>query len=92
MIIVALFTEPQEEDFSSLFDAPLSPAHEATADVGVTKEFTDPSAKVVPDPSVQAEGTVGKVASQIFDTVDSSNNLISPNDADNLDLIFSIFI
>ncbi|MFS7893672.1 hypothetical protein Hanom_Chr00s001035g01672411 [Helianthus anomalus] len=56
---------------------------------GVTKEFTDPSAKVVPDPSVQAEETVGKAVSQIFDTVDSSNNLISPNDADNLDLRFS---
>ncbi|MFS7943546.1 hypothetical protein Hanom_Chr06g00501511 [Helianthus anomalus] len=63
--------------------------HEAAADVGMTKEFIDPSAKAVPDPSVQAEETVGKVASQIFDTVDSSNNMISPNDADNLDLRFS---
>ncbi|KAJ0883498.1 hypothetical protein HanPSC8_Chr10g0422231 [Helianthus annuus] len=47
-----------------------------------------PSVKVVPDPTVQVEKTVEKTASQIFDTVDSSNNLISPND-EGLDLRFS---
>ncbi|KAF5754768.1 hypothetical protein HanXRQr2_Chr17g0794961 [Helianthus annuus] len=35
------------------------------------------------------EGTAEKVADQIFDTVDSSNNLISPPEGDNLDLRFS---
>ncbi|KAJ0444373.1 hypothetical protein HanIR_Chr16g0831131 [Helianthus annuus] len=66
-------------------------------DAGVTKETAAPFAKVVPDPTVQAEKTAektaekvaDKVATQIFDTVDSSNNLISLNDADNLDLRFS---
>ncbi|KAM0057339.1 hypothetical protein Hdeb2414_s0005g00157051 [Helianthus debilis subsp. tardiflorus] len=38
---------------------------------------------------MQVEKTVEKTAAQIFDTVDSSNNLISPNDGDGLDLRFS---
>ncbi|KAJ0541450.1 hypothetical protein HanLR1_Chr09g0308041 [Helianthus annuus] len=76
-------------DFSSLFDAPLSPAHETAADAGVNKEFTGPFVKVVSEPSVQVEGTGEKVRAQIFDTVDSSNNLITPTDTDDLNLRFS---
>ncbi|MFS7941934.1 hypothetical protein Hanom_Chr06g00482121 [Helianthus anomalus] len=48
-----------------------------------------PRVQVVPDSTVQTEGTAEKVATQIFDTVDSSNNLISPNEGDNLGLRFS---
>ena len=40
MVIVALFAEPQDGDFSFLFDAPHSPTHDATADAGVDKEFS----------------------------------------------------
>ncbi|KAJ0825969.1 hypothetical protein HanRHA438_Chr17g0809001 [Helianthus annuus] len=84
----AVTAEPQDAGFS-IFDAPSSPPHTTAVDAGVPKDSTAPFIKVVPDPTVQAEKTVEKVASQIFDTVDYSNNLISPNDADNLDLRFS---
>ncbi|KAJ0880527.1 hypothetical protein HanRHA438_Chr10g0464161 [Helianthus annuus] len=84
----AVTVEPQDKDFS-IFDAPSSPLRTTVADAGVTKETAAPFVKVVPDPTVQAEETVGKAASQIFDTVDSSNNLITPNDADDLELRFS---
>ncbi|KAM0028886.1 hypothetical protein Hdeb2414_s0018g00519461 [Helianthus debilis subsp. tardiflorus] len=84
----AVTAEPQGEEFS-FFDAPLSPSHPTAADAGVPKETAAPFVKVVPDPTVQAERTVEKEATQIFDTIDSSNNLISPNDGDNLDLRFS---
>ncbi|KAF5781196.1 hypothetical protein HanXRQr2_Chr11g0480651 [Helianthus annuus] len=84
----AVTAEPQDKDFS-IFDAPSSPPHTSAADAGVPKESAAPFVKVVPDPTVQAEKTVEKVAAQIFDTVDSSNNLISPNDADNSNLRFS---
>ncbi|KAJ0882800.1 hypothetical protein HanPSC8_Chr10g0413861 [Helianthus annuus] len=80
--------EPQDAGYS-FFDAPLSPSHTTAADAGVPKEPAAPSVKVVPDPTVQVEKTVEKTASQIFDTVDSSNNLISPNDGEGLDLRFS---
>ncbi|KAJ0852530.1 hypothetical protein HanRHA438_Chr14g0640831 [Helianthus annuus] len=43
-----------------------------------------PLVKVVPESSVRKEGTAENAATQIFDTVDSSNNLISPNEGDNL--------
>ncbi|KAJ0940316.1 hypothetical protein HanRHA438_Chr02g0082001 [Helianthus annuus] len=88
MVIVALFEQPQDKYFS-IFDAPSSPLRTTATDAGVTKESSAPFVKVVLDPSVQAKETVEKVAAQIFDTVDSSNNLISPNDADDLDLRFS---
>ncbi|KAJ0600689.1 hypothetical protein HanIR_Chr03g0119981 [Helianthus annuus] len=74
-------TEPQEGSFS-LFDAPSSPARDAAADVN--KEFTrSPSVEVVTEPSAQAEDVGKKVVDQtIFDTVDSSDNLIPPRDTD----------
>ncbi|KAJ0725279.1 hypothetical protein HanPI659440_Chr12g0456921 [Helianthus annuus] len=86
----AVTVELQDKDFS-IFDAPPSPPHTtgAGAGAGVSKEPSAPFVKVVPDPTVQAEGTAEKVVTQIFDTVDSSNNLISPNEGDNLDLRFS---
>ncbi|KAJ0906527.1 hypothetical protein HanPSC8_Chr07g0306401 [Helianthus annuus] len=70
--------EPQQGDFSSLFDAPLSPSHDTAADAGVNKEFTYPFVKVVSEPSLRAEDTGRKTVAHIFDTVDSSDNLISP--------------
>ncbi|KAJ0912476.1 hypothetical protein HanRHA438_Chr06g0274771 [Helianthus annuus] len=79
--------ELQDKDFS-IFDAPLSPPH-ATGE-GASEEPSAPFVKVVPDSTVQTEGTAEKVATQIFDTVDSSNNLISPNEGDNLDCGFLI--
>ncbi|KAJ0537398.1 hypothetical protein HanHA300_Chr08g0263031 [Helianthus annuus] len=82
--------ELQDKDFS-IFDAPLSPPHAtgAGAGAGASEEPSAPFVKVVPDSTVQTEGTAEKVATQIFDTVDSSNNLISPNEGDNLGLRFS---
>ncbi|KAM0026637.1 hypothetical protein Hdeb2414_s0020g00560431 [Helianthus debilis subsp. tardiflorus] len=80
----AVMTEPLEETFS-FFDAPTSPACDATVDAGVNKEFTrSPSIEVVTEPSVQAEDVGKKTGDQIFDTVDSSDNLISPGDFENL--------
>uniref|UniRef100_A0A251ULS7 Uncharacterized protein n=1 Tax=Helianthus annuus TaxID=4232 RepID=A0A251ULS7_HELAN len=69
----AVTVELQDKDFS-IFDAPSSPPHTTGADAGAGV------VKVVPDSTVQAEGTAEKIATQIFDTVDSSNNLISPNE------------
>ncbi|KAJ0429814.1 hypothetical protein HanHA300_Chr17g0661731 [Helianthus annuus] len=65
------------------------PPHATAAGAGVNEEFTRPFVKVVSEPSVQAEDTGRKVAAQIFDTVDSSNNLIIPQDTDDLNLRFS---
>ncbi|KAJ0947168.1 hypothetical protein HanRHA438_Chr01g0012181 [Helianthus annuus] len=84
----AVAAEPQDKDFS-IFDAPSSPPRTPAAEAGVPKESAAPFVKVVPDPTVQAEKTVEEVMAQIFYTVDSSNNLISLNDADDLDLRFS---
>ncbi|KAJ0544287.1 hypothetical protein HanHA89_Chr09g0359901 [Helianthus annuus] len=80
--------ELQDKDYS-IFDAPLSPPHATGAGAGALEEPSAPFVKVVPDSTVQTEGTAEKVATQIFDTVDSSNNLISPNEGDNLGLRFS---
>ncbi|KAJ0896971.1 hypothetical protein HanRHA438_Chr08g0340481 [Helianthus annuus] len=82
----AVIVELQDKDFS-IFDAPESPPHDAGA--GVTEEPSTPPVKVVPESPVRKEGTAEKVATQIFDTVDSSNNLISPNEGDNLSVRFS---
>ncbi|KAF5819618.1 hypothetical protein HanXRQr2_Chr02g0079641 [Helianthus annuus] len=84
----AVTVELQDKDFS-IFDAPLSPPHATGAGAGASEEPSAPFVKVVPDSTVQTEGTAEKVATQIFDTVDSSNNLISPNEGDNLGLRFS---
>ncbi|KAF5753893.1 hypothetical protein HanXRQr2_Chr17g0785201 [Helianthus annuus] len=76
----------------SFFDFPSSPTHTPAADAEVPKEPVvpkEPAAPFVRDPTVQVEKTVEKTASQIFDTVDSSDNLISPNEGDGLDLRFS---
>ncbi|XP_035840286.1 uncharacterized protein LOC118487501 [Helianthus annuus] len=78
--------ELQDKDFS-IFDAPASPSPATGA--GVTEEPSTPSVEVVPESTVRTEGTAEKVATRIFDTVDSSNNLIFPNEGDNLDLRFS---
>ncbi|KAJ0625544.1 hypothetical protein HanHA89_Chr01g0002821 [Helianthus annuus] len=60
-------------------------ARDATADAGVNKEFTkSPSVEVVAEPSVRSEDTGKKTTDQIFDTVDSSDNLIFPGDLENL--------
>ncbi|XP_021975134.1 uncharacterized protein LOC110870249 [Helianthus annuus] len=85
----AVAAEPQDGDFSSLFDAPLSPPYDTAADTGVNKEFTGPFVKVVSEPSVQAEDTRKKTVAQIYDTVDSSDNLISPEDTGDLNLKFA---
>ncbi|XP_035830154.1 plectin-like [Helianthus annuus] len=82
----AVIVELQDKDFS-IFDAPESPPHDTGA--GVTEEPSTTPIKVVPESTVRMEGTAEKVATQIFDTVDSSNNLISPNEGDNLGLRFS---
>ncbi|XP_035830809.1 inner centromere protein-like [Helianthus annuus] len=84
----AVAAEPEDAGYS-LFDAPFSPSHTTAAGAGVPKEPAAPSVKVVPDPPVQVEETVENTAAQIFDTMDSSNNLISPTDGDGLDLRFS---
>ncbi|KAJ0524982.1 hypothetical protein HanHA300_Chr09g0306731 [Helianthus annuus] len=82
----AVVVEPQNEDIS-IFDASGSPPRATGA---VTTEVpSTPPAKVAFESTVRTEGAAEDVATQIFDTVDSSNNLISPPDGDNLDLRFS---
>ncbi|KAJ0800242.1 hypothetical protein HanPI659440_Chr03g0100781 [Helianthus annuus] len=81
-------TETQGEDFSSLFDVPSSPPHDTAADAGVNKECAGPFVKVVSEPSVRVEDTGRKGVAHIFDMVDSSDNLISLNDTDDLNLKF----
>ncbi|KAJ0864795.1 hypothetical protein HanRHA438_Chr12g0533721 [Helianthus annuus] len=77
----------------SFFDFPASPPHTAAAGAGVSKETVVPQEPTVPlvgpvrDPPL--EKTVETTADRIFDTVDSSDNLISPNEGDGLDLRFS---
>ncbi|MFS7953386.1 hypothetical protein Hanom_Chr07g00617981 [Helianthus anomalus] len=70
-------TEPLEETLS-FFEARSSPPQDAAADSGANKEFRrSPSIEVVTTPSARAEDTRKKIADQtIFDTVDSSDNLI----------------
>ncbi|MFS7990856.1 hypothetical protein Hanom_Chr11g01063841 [Helianthus anomalus] len=81
--------EPQGDGFY-MFDIPLSPPHDTAADVGVNKDFTrSPSIEVVPEPSVRAEDTGKGPAAQNYDTVDSHDNLISPQDTDDLNLKFA---
>ncbi|KAJ0614516.1 putative AH/BAR domain superfamily protein [Helianthus annuus] len=85
----AVAAEPQDGDFSFLFDAPHSPTHDVAADAGVDKEFSrSPFVKVVSEPSVQAGDTGKNPAAQIFDMMDSHNNLITPQDTDDLNLRF----
>ncbi|XP_035843909.1 uncharacterized protein LOC118479400 [Helianthus annuus] len=78
--------EPQDEDFS-IFGAPESPPRATGA--GATEVPSTPHVKVVPESTVQKEGTAENAAAQIFDTVDSSNNLISPNEGDDLSVRFT---
>ncbi|MFS7931432.1 hypothetical protein Hanom_Chr04g00355921 [Helianthus anomalus] len=75
--------KPREETFS-FFDVPSSPPRDADVDMGVNEEFRrSPSIEVVTAPSAHAEDTGKKAAGQtIFDTVDSSDNLIEPPDTD----------
>uniref|UniRef100_A0A251UK60 Uncharacterized protein n=1 Tax=Helianthus annuus TaxID=4232 RepID=A0A251UK60_HELAN len=82
----AVVVERQDEDFS-IFDAPESPPRAMGA--GGTEVPSTPPVKVVPESTVQKEGTAENAAAQIFDTVDSSNNLISPNEGDDLSLRFT---
>ncbi|XP_035843926.1 uncharacterized protein LOC118490409 [Helianthus annuus] len=84
----AVTVELQDKDFS-IFNAPSSPPHSMGAGAGASEEPSAPFVKLVPDSTVRTEGTAEKVVTQIFDTVDSSNNLISPNEGDNLGLRFS---
>ncbi|KAM0066434.1 hypothetical protein Hdeb2414_s0002g00048941 [Helianthus debilis subsp. tardiflorus] len=79
----AVVIEPLEETFS-FFEARSSPPRDAAADSGINKEFRrSPSIEVVTLPSSRAEDTGKKPAGQtIFDTVDSSDNLIEPRDID----------
>ncbi|XP_022042220.2 uncharacterized protein LOC110944881 [Helianthus annuus] len=58
-------------------------------DAGGAEVPSTPPVKVVPESTVQKEGTAENAAAQIFDTVDSSNNLISPNEGDDLSLRFT---
>ncbi|XP_035836222.1 uncharacterized protein LOC110911591 [Helianthus annuus] len=77
----------------SFFDIPASPPHTAAAGAGVTKETVAPKEPVAPfvgpvrDPPL--EKTVEATVDRIFDTVDSSDNLISPDEGDGLNLRFS---
>ncbi|XP_035837678.1 uncharacterized protein LOC110901829 [Helianthus annuus] len=82
----AVVVEPQDEDFS-IFDAPESPPRATGA--GATEVPSTPPVKVVPESTVQKEGSAENAAAQIFDTVDSSNNLISPNEGDDLSVRFT---
>ncbi|KAJ0499659.1 hypothetical protein HanHA89_Chr13g0536431 [Helianthus annuus] len=92
LTVIAFCIAESQEAGLSFFDFPLSPVHTAAADAEVPTEPAVPKEPVAPfvrDPTVQVEKTVEKTASQIFDTVDSSDNLISPNEGDGLDLRFS---
>ncbi|KAF5781840.1 hypothetical protein HanXRQr2_Chr11g0488531 [Helianthus annuus] len=77
----------------SFFDFPASTPHTAAADAGVSKETVAPKEPTAPfvgpvrDPPL--EKTVETTADRIFDTVDSSDNLISPDEGDGLNLRFS---
>ncbi|KAJ0894427.1 hypothetical protein HanPSC8_Chr09g0388961 [Helianthus annuus] len=82
----AVVVELQDEDVS-IFDALGSPPR--ATDVGATEVPSTPPAKVVSESTVRTEGTAENAATQIFDTVDSSNNLISPNEGDNLSVRFA---
>ncbi|KAJ0593884.1 hypothetical protein HanHA300_Chr03g0102451 [Helianthus annuus] len=82
----AVVIEPQDENFS-IFDAPESPPR--ATDAGATEVPSTPPAKVVSESTVRTEGTAENAATQIFDTVDSSNNLISPNEGDNVSVRFA---
>uniref|UniRef100_A0A251SSJ8 Uncharacterized protein n=1 Tax=Helianthus annuus TaxID=4232 RepID=A0A251SSJ8_HELAN len=88
----AVAAESQDAGYS-FFDFPSSPLHTAAAGAGVPKEPVVPKEPAAPfvgpvrDPTV--EKTVEKTAAQIFDTVDFSDNLISSNEGDGLDLRFS---
>ncbi|KAM0067350.1 hypothetical protein Hdeb2414_s0002g00060051 [Helianthus debilis subsp. tardiflorus] len=89
---VSQAAESQDAGFS-FFDFSSSPLHTAAAGAGVPKEPVVPKEPAAPfvglvrDPTV--EKTVEKTAAQIFDTVDSSDKLISPNEGDGLDFRFS---
>ncbi|MFS7969628.1 hypothetical protein Hanom_Chr09g00811441 [Helianthus anomalus] len=78
----AVAVEPQDAGFL-FFDFPAG----VPKSPEVPKEPAAPFVGPVHDPTV--EKTVEKTAAQIFDTVDSSENLISPNEGDGLDLRFS---
>ncbi|KAJ0692390.1 hypothetical protein HanPI659440_Chr15g0585401 [Helianthus annuus] len=77
----------------SFFDFPASPPHTAAAGAGVSKETVAPKEPTAPfvgpvrEPPL--EKTVETAADRIFDTVDSSDNLISPDEGDGLNLRFS---
>ncbi|KAJ0832502.1 hypothetical protein HanPSC8_Chr15g0679501 [Helianthus annuus] len=77
----------------SFFDIPASPPHTDAAGAGVSKETVAPQEAAAPfvgpvrDPPL--EKTVETTADRIFDTVDSSDNLISPDEGDGLNLRFS---
>ncbi|XP_035838770.1 uncharacterized protein LOC110907441 [Helianthus annuus] len=77
----------------SFFDIPASPLHTAAAGAGVTKETVapkEPAAPFVGPVRVPPlEKTVETTVDRIFDTVDSSDNLISPDEGDGLNLRFS---
>ncbi|KAJ0750023.1 hypothetical protein HanLR1_Chr05g0177011 [Helianthus annuus] len=75
--------EPREETFS-FFDVRPSPPQDAVVDAGVHKEGRrSPSIEVVTPPSAHAEDTRKEAAGQTFaDTLDSSNNLIDPQDSE----------
>uniref|UniRef100_A0A251RSV5 Transposase (putative) gypsy type domain-containing protein n=1 Tax=Helianthus annuus TaxID=4232 RepID=A0A251RSV5_HELAN len=68
----------------SFFDFPASPPHTAAAGAGVSKETVAPKEPTAPfvgpvrEPPL--EKTVETTADRIFDTVDSSDNLISPDE------------
>ncbi|KAJ0466745.1 hypothetical protein HanIR_Chr14g0675621 [Helianthus annuus] len=82
----AVVVELQDEDVS-IFDALGSPPR--ATDAGATEVPSTPPAKVVLESTVRTEGTAENAATQIFDTVDSSNNLISPNEGENLSVRFA---
>ncbi|KAJ0612181.1 hypothetical protein HanHA300_Chr01g0024651 [Helianthus annuus] len=82
----AVVVELQDEGVS-IFDAPGSPPR--ATDAGATEVPSTPPARVVSESTVRTEGTAENAATQIFDTVDSSNNLISPNEGDNLSVRFA---